>query len=264
MTHSSLAGIWASGRAALGGWVTAGGEFSLQGYWRAGYDYAGIDCQHSTIGEAAAAVILQRGRPADPPVIVRVSKNDSALIGRLADAGADGVIVPMVSTPDEAAAAVQAVTYPPAGVRSFGPMRPDLPALDLAAMTARVSLFVMIETAQGLASVEAITQVPGLAGVYIGPADLSIGLGLPPAKAFTTDQLAEPVQRIRKACDAAGLVLGMHQLDGASARRWIERGVRLATLGTDGSVFARTARAELLAAQDQPATDPGVTAPYGS
>ena len=99
-------------------------------------------------------------------------------------------------------------------------------------MSARVSLFVMIETAEGLANVEEIAQVPGLGGVYVGPADLSIGLGLDPMRGFTTDQLAQPVERIRKACDASGIVLGMHQMNGASARRWIERGVRLATLGS--------------------------------
>ena len=253
MTHRSLSEAWESGRAALGGWVTAGGEFSLRGYRRAGYDYVGIDCQHSSTDEADAAVMLQRTLPADPATIVRVSKNDSALIGRLADAGADGIIVPMVSTAQQARDAVQAIRYPPAGIRSFGPTRPDLPASDLTEMSARVSLFVMIETAEGLDNVEEITQVPGLSGVYIGPADLSIGLGMEPLRGFTTDQLAEPVERIRKACDASGIVLGMHQMDGASARRWIERGVRLATLGSDLGVFVAGAQAELQLARDEPA-----------
>ena len=71
MTHRSLAAAWESGRAALGGWVSAGGEFSLRGYQRAGYDYVGIDCQHSALDEASAAVMLQRMRPDDPATIVR-------------------------------------------------------------------------------------------------------------------------------------------------------------------------------------------------
>ncbi len=256
MTHRSLAEAWASGRAALGGWVSAGGEFSLRGYQRAGYDYVGIDCQHSALDEAAAAVLLQRVSAADPATIVRVSKNDPALIGRLADAGADGIIVPMVSTAQQAREAVQAIWYPPAGIRSFGPGRPDLPAGDLTEMAARVSLFVMIETAEGLANVEEIAQVTGLAGIYVGPADLSIGLGLEPMRAFTTDQLAEPIERIRAACDAAGIVLGMHQIDGANARRWIGRGARLATLGGDLGVFIAAARAELQLAKASAATAP--------
>jgi 2-keto-3-deoxy-L-rhamnonate aldolase RhmA len=249
LTHHSLSEAWSAGRAALGGWVSAGGEFSLRGYRRAGYDYVGIDCQHSALDEADAALLLQRTLPAEPATIVRVSKNDAALMGRLADAGADGIIVPMISTAQQAREAVQALSYPPAGVRSFGPTRADLPAGDLAEMTARVSLFVMIETAEGLANVEEIAQVPGLAGVYVGPADLSIGLGMEPMRAFTTDQLTEPLERIRQACEKAGIVLGMHQVDGASARRWIERGVRLATLGGDLGLFVAAARAELQVAR---------------
>jgi 4-hydroxy-2-oxoheptanedioate aldolase len=250
VTHRSLAQAWAAGRAALGGWVSAGGEFSLRGYRRAGYDYVGIDCQHSALDEADAAVLLQRTLPSDPATIVRVSKNDAALIGRLADAGADGIIVPMVSTAQQARDAAAAVAYPPAGVRSFGPTRPDLPVGDLSEMAARVSLFVMIETAEGLANVEEIAQVPGLAGIYVGPADLSIGLGLAPMRAFTSDQLDEPLARIRKACQAAGIVLGMHQANGTSARRWIERGVRLATLGGDAGLFVTAAQRELEVARD--------------
>lgn len=115
MTHRSLAQAWAAGRAALGGWVSAGGEFSLRGYRRAGYDYVGIDCQHSALDEADAAMLLQRTLPSDPATIVRVSKNDAALIGRLADAGADGIIVPMVSTAQQARDAAAAVAYPPVG-----------------------------------------------------------------------------------------------------------------------------------------------------
>jgi 2-keto-3-deoxy-L-rhamnonate aldolase RhmA len=250
LTHQSLSQAWDAGRAALGGWVSAGGEFSLRGYQRAGYDYVGIDCQHSAIDEADAAVMLQRLRPDDPATIVRVSKNDATLIGRLADAGADGIIVPMISTAEQAREAVAALGYPPAGIRSFGPTRADLPVSDLVEMAARVSLFVMIETAEGLDNVEEITQVPGLAGVYIGPADLSIGLGLAPMRAFTTDQLAEPVERIRQACAAAGIVLGMHQADATNARRWIGLGVRLATLGGDLGVFVTAARAELQVARE--------------
>jgi 4-hydroxy-2-oxoheptanedioate aldolase len=250
MTHQALYDIWQADRAAIGGWVTAGHEFALQTYRRAGYDYVGVDCQHSVLNEAEVATMLLRTSANDPPTIVRVSKNDPALIGRLADAGADGVIVPMVSSPDEAADAVRAVRYPPqGGIRSFGPIRPGLPAVDLDAMAERVDVFVMIETAAGLDCVEAIAAVQGVTGIYIGPADLAIGLGMDPMPAFTTDQLVEPIDRINRACRTSGIVLGMHQLGGASAGKWIGRGVRMATLGSDASMFAAAAKAELELAQ---------------
>ena len=241
MTHESLANAWDSGRAALGGWVTGGGDFTVAILRRAGYDYVAIDCQHTTMDEATVATILQRTPPSGPATIVRVSKNDPALIGRLVDAGADGVIVPMVSIPEEAEAAVAAVRYPPAGVRSCGPMRPDLLVDDLRVLEDRVSIFVMIETALGLDNVEKIAAVPGLAGIYVGPADLSIGLGLSPRGAFTSDQLVEPLQRIRYACQAASIIFGMHQMSAETAVKWISRGVQMASLSTDAGMLMSTA-----------------------
>ncbi|MCK9897947.1 HpcH/HpaI aldolase/citrate lyase family protein [Frankia sp. AgB32] len=266
MTHPSLRAIWESDQVALGGWVTSGHEFALQAYRRAGFDYVGIDCQHSVLTEAEAARLLVRGRDDDPPTIVRVSKNDSALIARLADCGVDGVIVPMVSSPEDAIDAVRAVRYPPSGVRSFGPIRPGLPSTDLAAMADRVGIFVMIETVEGLENVADIVGVPGVTGVYIGPADLSIGLGLNPMAAFTTDQLVEPIERIRGACEATGVVLGMHQLDAASTGRWVDRGVRMATIGSDTGIFAAAAGRELALARGSGRGPDGGSAstPYAS
>jgi len=173
-----------------------------------------------------------------------VSKNDHAFIGRVLDAGADGVIVPMVSTPEEAVAAVAACRYPPEGVRSFGPMRADL-GLDLGGLQDRVSCFVMIETSEGLERVEEICAVPNLGGIYIGPADLSIGLGLDPMKAFSSDQLDEPVKRIKAACEQAGVVMGSHSMNGTDAARWAGRGARLVSLGADTTMMATMARREL-------------------
>jgi 4-hydroxy-2-oxoheptanedioate aldolase len=245
MTHSSLVTAWADGGAALGGWVSSGGEFALDLYRRAGYDYIAIDCQHTILDESDAAAMLVRAPEGGPAIIVRVSSNGHTPIGRVCDAGADGIIVPLVNTAEEAAAAVAATRYPPQGGRSYGPVRPGLPAADLTAMAERVSIFVMIETADGLANVEEICAVPGLTGVYVGPADLSIGLGLPVTGAYTTDQLVEPVARIRAACEVNGLILGMHQRDSGTAREWIGRGVRLAPLGGDSALFLSAAAASL-------------------
>jgi 4-hydroxy-2-oxoheptanedioate aldolase len=248
MTHSSLTSVWGTDDAAVGGWVTGGGEFSFDLYRRSGYDYVGLDCQHSALDEGDAANLVRRATDG-PATIIRVSKNDATLIGRLCDSGADGIIVPMVNNAAEAAAAVAAVWYPPHGVRSYGPVRPDLPSGDIVAMAERVSVFVMIETVDGLANVEEICAVPGLAGVYVGPADLSIALGLSPSDAYSTDQLVDSVERIRLACAANSIVLGMHQRDAASAVQWIARGARLVSLGGDGGMFLTAAKASLAQAK---------------
>jgi 2-keto-3-deoxy-L-rhamnonate aldolase RhmA len=245
MTHSSLTAAWAQGGAAIGGWVAGGLDFSLDLYRRADYDYIGIDCQHTSYSEAQVASVLQRVAPGGPAIVVRVSKDDAALIGRVCDAGADGVIVPMVNTAQGAATAVAATRYPPSGVRSFGPSRPDLRGHTLAELADRVSVFAMIETAEGMKNVEEITAVDGLTGIYVGPADLSIGLGLDPMKAFATDQLIEPVSQIRQACENNGIILGMHQMNSATSITWIGRGVRFATLGSDVGLFQAAASAAL-------------------
>lgn len=242
MTHSSLEAAWADGGAALGGWVSSSLDF-LDLFRRAEFDYIGIDCQHSVLNEAQVAAAVQRLPAGGPAIVVRVSKNDSALIGKLCDAGADGIIVPMVNSAEEAAAAVAATRYPPAGVRSFGPFGLQLRGRSLDEISGRVSVFAMVETSEGIKNVDEITAVAGLAGIYVGPADLSIGLGFEPMRAFTSDQLVEPVSRIRKACENNGLILGMHQANPATSITWIGRGVRFATITSDAGLVAGGAAA---------------------
>jgi 2-keto-3-deoxy-L-rhamnonate aldolase RhmA len=268
MPHVSLAKKWSADQPAFGGWVTGDSESTIAMFGRLGYDYVGIDTQHSPVSEAQAAVLVRRLVAAPYAVIVRVSKNDAALIGRLLDSGADGIIVPMVSTAEEARAAVAACRYPPDGVRSFGPFRGDL-GLDLQALQQRVSLFVMIETSEGLANVREICAVPGIEGVYIGPADLSIGLGLDPMLAFSTDQLNGPVETIKAACEEFGRVMGGHSLNATDALRWVGRGSRLVSLGADSVMLATIAAQELETARrgagDQPSVGGagGASTPYG-
>jgi 4-hydroxy-2-oxoheptanedioate aldolase len=265
MAHRSLTARWSAGEPAFGGWVTGDSESTIQMFGRLGYDYVGIDTQHSPLNEAQAAVLVRRLVDAPYAVIVRVSKNDAGFIGKLLDAGADGIIVPMVSTAEDAAAAVSACRYPPDGVRSFGPFRGDL-GFDLVALQERVSCFVMIETAEGLENVRAICAVPGLAGVYIGPGDLSIGLGLDAMLAFSTDQLTEPVRAIRAACDEYGLIMGSHSLNATDARRWVGRGAQLVSLGADSVMFATIAAQELetaRGAESGPAGSGTPASPYG-
>jgi 4-hydroxy-2-oxoheptanedioate aldolase len=244
MPHPKLMERWSAGLPAFGGWLTSDSESTIQTFGRLGYDYVGIDTQHTPVSDAQAAVLVRRLSDAPFALIVRVAKNDSALIGRVLDAGADGIIVPMINTAEEAATAVSACRYPPDGVRSFGPMRADL-GLDLQQLQDRVSCFVMIETSQGLENVNEICAVPGLAGVYIGPADLSIGLGLNPMLAFSSDQLLEAFQAIEAACSKFDLVMGAHSLNGANAARWASRGCRLISVGADSVMLATIAAQEL-------------------
>ncbi len=245
---ASLAAAWAEDRATFGAWVTARSESAVEVLARAGYDYIGIDCQHSLLTEGDAGALLAPLLAAGIPSAVRVSRNDPALIGRVADAGADVVIVPLVDTPEQARAAVAACRYPPSGVRSFGPIRATL-GLDTAALEARISCFVMVESALALANLEAICATPGLAGVYIGPGDLSISMGTswmlrPRPEAVTT-----AIARVPAVCRSAGVVPGMHAGSGALAAELSAAGFLLVTLTSEVGLLGAAAARDLVLAR---------------
>ncbi|MBX5443454.1 MAG: aldolase, partial [Solirubrobacteraceae bacterium] len=173
---------------------------------------------------------------------VRVAGHDAAAIGRVLDAGADAVIVPLVQSAREAEAAVAACRYPPAGVRSFGPGRPDLGA-DLAALEARASCFVMVESAAALADVDAIAATPGLAGIVAGPIDLAISLGIAPRDAAGSARVLGALGVIAAACERAGIVAGVLAAGVEQAVRCVELGYRFVGVSAD-VVALRTAAAQ--------------------
>jgi len=231
MSHPALQARWAAGEAALGG-SAHGGPASIEPLATAGYDWIWLDCQHGPYDEGDAARILRTLAGVPYAMAVRVSHNEPAAIGRLLDAGADILIVPLVDSADEAAQAVAACRYPPAGVRSFGPGRPDL-GFDLALLEGRVSCFVMVESAGGLAEVDAIAATPGVTGIVVGPIDLGISLGIAPRDAVGSAQVADALVAIRAACERAGIVPGVVALGAEHAGRCVELGYRFVGVGAD-------------------------------
>ena len=191
----------------------------------AGYDYVGFDVQHGYLDDADVALLLRRLEHVPVATAVRLPSTDPAPIGRVLDAGADAVIIAMVESAEQAAAAVAATRYAPAGVRSFGPLRASL-GLDPAALEARVSVFAMVETAHGLSALEEICGVPGLTGVYVGPADLAISLGHRVADAWTHPAIGDAMARVHKTASAAGLVAGIHASSGTRGKAMAEAGFR--------------------------------------
>jgi 4-hydroxy-2-oxoheptanedioate aldolase len=245
-----LPDVWARGGAAFGAWVTTLSDAAVEVLGRAGYDYIGIDCQHSLLSESDAGRLLEPLLAAGIPSVVRVSRNDPAAIGRVLDAGADGVIVPLVDTAEQAAAAVAACRYPPRGVRSFGPIRASL-GFDPEALERRVSCFVMVESALALENLDAICATPGLTGVYVGPGDLSISMGtswlLRPRPAAVTEAIA----LVPPACRRAGIVPGMHAGNGVLAAELAAGGFRFVTLTSEVGLLAGAAARDLAAARGQ-------------
>jgi 4-hydroxy-2-oxoheptanedioate aldolase len=147
--------------------------------------------------------------PAAP--IVRVPWNDPGIIGRMLDAGAIGVVIPMIQTPDDARRGVEACLYPPAGRRSFGPVRVGLrdgPGYFREAND-RVAVIPMIETVEALEAVEDIAATPGVDAVFVGPFDLSVALGLPPGDNDGKPAFDAALQRIAAAARGADVAMAV-------------------------------------------------------
>jgi 2-keto-3-deoxy-L-rhamnonate aldolase RhmA len=231
-----------------GGWVVGPTVIGPEEFARVGYDYVGFDVQHGYLDDADVALVLRRLEHVPIATAVRLPTADPAPIGRVLDAGADAVIVAMVESAEMAAAAVAAARYAPAGVRSFGPLRADI-GLDPAEHEARTGVFVMIETARGLSALDEICAVPGLSGVYVGPADLAISLGENPITALTTPAVLEAVTRIQSVASDAGLVPGIHANAGKPGKAMAELGFRMITLASESQALRRGAAAHLEEAQ---------------
>ncbi len=196
---------WQAGQPTLGGWLTTADPQVAEYLATCGFDEICVDQQHGLADGTNLAAVFRALELHGVAPTTRVPANDFSAIGKALDVGATAIIVPMVGTPDEAAAAAAACHYPPRGNRSVGPLRGTfvrasdrLDALDQAACV------VMIETAEGVRNADAIAATPGVDAIYIGPGDLALGLGLSAWPADWTPEEAkihaEAIERIREAC----------------------------------------------------------------
>lgn len=227
-----------------GGWVTGPTLIGPEEFAKAGYDYVGFDTQHGYLDDADVARMLRRLEHVPIGTAVRLPNADPAPIGRVLDAGADAVIIAMIESADQAAAAVAATRFPPAGVRSFGPLRASL-GHDPAALESRASVFAMIETASAVADIDEICAVDGLAGIYVGPADLAISMGLDVVGAVGNRQVQDAITRIQRAAIAAGLVTGIHGSDGPTGNTLSRMGFQMITLAAESQALRRGAAEHL-------------------
>jgi 4-hydroxy-2-oxoheptanedioate aldolase len=241
---------WRAGEAALGGWLSIPSPFVAEVMAHQGFDYLCVDLQHGLIDYQTALGMLQAIRTTDTPAFVRVPQNDFGMINKVLDAGALGVVIPMISSAEDARAAVRACRYPPAGMRSFGPARalfsvgPDY----FAHADELVACIPMIETRQAVDELDAILAVPGIDAVYVGPNDLSLALGLPPAS-DNPGAYQEAYRRIAKACAERGVIAGIHA-NPELAPRHLASGFRLITVASDLGALSAGAARDLRAARE--------------
>ena len=250
MSESNLAQALSRATPVWGGWITGPTLLGPDEFARAGYQYVGFDAQHGYIDDADIASTLRRIEHVPIGTVARLPNADAAPIGRVADAGVDAVLIAMVESADQAAAAVAATRYPPAGVRSFGPLRASL-GRDTAALETRVKVFAMIETAAALSGLGQICAVDGLAGLYVGPADLAISMGVDVVGATKDPQVLDAIVRVRRAASDAGLVAGIHAGDGTTGRAMAELGFQMITLVAESQALRRGAAEHLREATGQ-------------
>jgi 4-hydroxy-2-oxoheptanedioate aldolase len=239
--------MWRDGKWVTLGWLSVSHGFTAELMARQGFDALCVDMQHGLSELSDLLPMLQAISQTDTVPVVRVPWNDPAIIMKALDVGAYGIIVPLVNTAAEAAAAVAACRYPPVGMRSSGPLRAAHygGANYQAEANGEIVVLAMIETREGLANLDAICATPGLDGVYIGPADLSYALGLPPRGDNPDPRHMETCDRIREAAHRHGIKACLHCQSAAFAAGGVKRGFDLIMLTSDVACLIAGARRQL-------------------
>lgn len=245
MRSNRLREIWAAGGAVVNGWLAIPSVFSAETMAHQGWHSLTLDMQHGVIDYQVAVGMLAAISTTDTVPVVRVPWLDPGILMKTLDAGAYGVICPMVNNRADAEALVAATSYPPRGSRSYGPIRALLyGGADYGRHADdEIVRFAMIETREALENLDEIMSTPGLDAVYIGPADLSLALGCTPK--FDQDEapVVEAIDRILERAKAHGLVAGIHNGSAEYALKMIGKGFRFVTIGSDARFMAAGAKA---------------------
>ncbi len=238
---------WKEGRATVGAWLSIPSSYSAEVMAHQGFDWLCVDMQHGVIDYRDAVAMFTAISTTDTIPFVRVPWNDPATIMKVLDAGAYGVVVPLINTRADAEQAVAACRYPPDGIRSNGANRGILygGADYVAGAKEQIACIPMIETRQAIDNLDDILSVPGVDAIYIGPNDLSFALGLPPRMDNDDPLHVETVDTILAACKRHGVAAGIHTGGPAFTRRFLERGFQMVTLTSDGVAMTRGVRAQL-------------------
>jgi 4-hydroxy-2-oxoheptanedioate aldolase len=241
----------AAGKPQIGLWSSLASSYSVEVIAGAGFDWLLLDCEHSPNDLESLLTQLQAAAPYPAHPVVRVPWNDMVTIKRVLDIGAQSLLVPYVSTPEEARSAVSFTRYPPAGARGvagttratrFGRVK------DYARRAhEELCVLVQVETQAALDNIEPICAIEGIDGVFIGPADLHASLGHAGEIAHpqVKPRIDEAIRRIRKWGKAPGILTPNE----ADARHWLECGALFVAVGADVGILARGA--EALAAKFQ-------------
>lgn len=255
MRENGVRNIWRRGGAVVNGWLGIPSSVATENMAQAGWDSLTVDMQHGLVDYTTAVPMLQAISTTGITPLARVPWLEPGIIMKTLDAGAYGIICPMINSREECEALVGACRYAPKGYRSFGPTRAIWYGGSDYAQKANdtVLAIAMIETQKALDNLDAILSTPGLDGIYIGPADLGLSLGGQPRGDQTDPKIYQAIERILAAAKKHGVVPGIHCSSTAYAKKMIGIGFQLVTILSDNALLnmaAKTAVGEMREGQE--------------
>ena len=256
MRPNPLRAQWEAHEPAVGAWLSVPSSITAEVVSRLDYDYMCVDMQHGLIGYGDLVPMLQAITLGSATPTVRVPWNEPGIIGRVLDAGAIAVIVPMVNSAEEAAAALARGRYAPEGTRSSGPIRaapvegPDYGD----AANVHTAIIPMVETVEAVDNLDGILLTPGVEAIYVGPNDLSVSMGL--GRDCVDPVFHDVLDHIVARCGEHGVVPGIHCNPG-NVRERIGRGFRMVTVNSELTAMRTSLVADLAAARGSADVDAG-------
>ena len=248
MRKNRLKEIFKSGKSAVNGWLQIPNSFTAELMANQNWDSLTLDMQHGVIDYPNAVGMLQAISTTQVVPMARVNWNEPGQIMKILDAGAYGIICPMVSNKKEAENFVKACMYPPNGYRSYGPIRglvyggPDY--ADEA--NNEILKFAMIETKESLENLDEIMKTPSLDGIYIGPADLSLAIGQKPSfDKPESDPVYDVIMRILEHAKKNKIIAGIQNGQPEYAEKMIKKGFQLVTIGSDQRYMTAASKSAL-------------------
>lgn len=234
-----------AGKPALNGWLSIGNPFTAEIMAAQGYDSVTIDIQHGALDYSDVLPMFQAMTASNITPMARVPWREPGIIMKALDAGAQGIICPMINSAEEAAEFISYLRYPPHGQRSFGPTRANI-AYDGYGIDAndQVLAFAMIETQDGVDNLEEIAATKGLDGIYVGPADLTLGTQqgkLPPGFDRAEPEMIDLIKRIQAVCTKNGILSCLHCGTADYAAKAIGWGFNMTTVSGDTRLLAAAA-----------------------
>lgn len=240
--ESRLHDVWAAGKGALNAWASIPSTVTAEILAMQDFDSVTVDLQHGLVDYQAALTLFQAVHGYGRTPMARVPWNEPGIIMKLLDAGALGIICPMINTAEDAEKFAGACRYHPDGYRSTGPTRAGLLHNNyFKEANDTIVAMAMVETVQAVENVDAICATPGLTGIYVGPGDLAVSMGKNPGLDSTDDEVNAAIDTVLAAVKKAGLKIGIHCLTPTYMDKAVRRGFDFVTLSSDVRLFTAAA-----------------------